>query len=166
MNIYLFFIINVLIIAWPVAFLEIIIEKDKGWGAGHPKDKWYGKIIGENNPIAKAIVNALGVPYIFGYGLVMYGIIIPAILVIEYFVLTQNVFLLLGTFFAICFVEDFSWFVFNWYFDSLSQLLKGPNGSIWWHKKWVRVFKDKYLPMSYFTGLALTIVFLLLASNW
>lgn len=162
MNIYLFFIINVLIIAWPVALLEIIIEKDKGWGAGHPKDKWYGKIIGLNNPIVKAICRILNVPYVFGYGLAMYGVVIPVILVAEYFLLIQNIYLLLAVFVAICFIEDFSWFVFNWHFDSLNQLLKGPNGSIWWHLKWVKISKNMYLPKSYLGGSILTVVFLLL----
>lgn len=163
MNIYLFFIINVLLIAWPVALLEIIIEKDKGWGAGHPKDKWYGKIVGQNNLVMIAISKAINVPYIFGYGLVMYGVIIPIILIAEYFLLTQNIFLLLAIFAAVCFVEDFSWFVFNWYFDSLKQLLKGPNGNIWWHQKWIKISKNNYLPKSYVSGLVLAVVFLLLA---
>lgn len=161
---FLFFIINVLAIAWPVAILEIIIEKDKGWGAGHPKNTWYGKIIGRNNPICTTICKFLNVPYIFGYGLVMYGIFIPAILIVEYFVLTNNVFLLLAIFVAICFIEDFSWFLFNWNFDSLTQLFKGPHGNIWWHLKWVKIYKNIYIPQSYIGGIILTIVFLLLAS--
>lgn len=77
--------LNLLLISLPVAFLEIVIEKDKGWGAGHPKDKWYGKIIGQGNPLMKFICGIVGVPYVFGYGLVMYGIIIPVILILEYF---------------------------------------------------------------------------------
>ncbi|MDD4988842.1 MAG: hypothetical protein PHV42_00235 [Candidatus Pacebacteria bacterium] len=163
MNFYSFFILNVLAIAWPVAILEILIEKDKGWGAGHPKDKWYGKIIAQNNPVMKGLAKAIGVPYFFGYSLVMYWLIIPWILVAEYFILVKNVWLLVAIFIAICFIEDFSWFVFNWYFDSLTQLLKGPNGSIWWHQKWIRIYKNKYLPASYFSGFALVIIFLLIA---
>ncbi len=163
MEIFRFFIANVILIALSVAFFEIITEKDKGWGAGHPKDKWYGKILWQNSPIAQTVVKALGVPYIFGYGFAMYGVIIPLTLIAEYLFLNQNVFLLLAIFVTVCFVEDFLWFVFNWYFDSLKQLFKGPYGSIWWHKKWVKIFKDTYLPQSYFSGLSLTLVFLLLA---
>lgn len=158
-NKFLFFLINVIIIAIPVALLEILIEKDKGWGAGHPKDKWYGKIIGLNNPIMKTICGSLGIPYIFGYGLLMYFILIPAVLVIEYFTLVPNVPLLIAIYVAATALEDFSWFVLNWHFDSLHQLLKGPNGTIWWHKRWIKIFPKTYLPASYLTALILVIFF-------
>jgi hypothetical protein len=166
MNIYLLFLLNVLIIAWPLALFEILLEKDKGWGSGHSKDRWYGKIIGENNLLAKTVVKMFGIPYLFGYFLAMFGFTIPAILIAEYFLVIQNIPLLIAVFIAICFIEDFSWFVFNWYFDSLVQLLKGPNGSIWWHKKWIKISREKYLPASYVTGVILTIIFLLVAANW
>jgi hypothetical protein len=154
---------NLLFIALPVAFLEIIIEKDKGWGAGHPTDSWYGRKIGENNPLMKFLCKTAGIPYVFGYGFWMYFILIPIILLAQYFFWHHNLALMFASSFAIGAVEDFLWFVFNWNFDSLRQLLKGPEGNIWWHKKWVKISSSKYLPRSYFIAFTLTAVLIYLA---
>ncbi len=162
-NKFLFFIINVLVIAIPIAFLEIITEKDKGWGAGHPKDKWYGKIIGEKNPLMQFLAKSVGVPYFFGYGVLMYFVLVPALLVTEYFFMMQNAPLLIAVYFSAVALEDFLWFVFNWYFDSLRQLLKGPSGNIWWHKRWIKIGRQTYLPASYLTAVILTAVFYFLS---
>tara|TARA_B100001971_G_C17936067_1_gene405224 strand:+ start:150 stop:275 length:126 start_codon:yes stop_codon:yes gene_type:complete len=36
----LIYVVNTIVLALPIAILEIFIEKDEGWGAGFPKDKW------------------------------------------------------------------------------------------------------------------------------
>ena len=157
------FLVNVLAIATPIAILEIFLEKDRGWGSGFPKGKWYGKIIGANNYLVKNLVKIIGIPYFFGYLVCMYFFVIPAVLILEYFIVAPNIPLLLAIYFTILVVEDFSWFLLNWNFNSLKELLKGPNGNIWWHKKWVRIYKDKYLPFSYFLAIPF-VLFLLLIS--
>lgn len=158
-----FFTLNVIAIAVPIAFLEIITEKDMGWGAGHPKDKWYGKIIGENYPLIKFLAKSVGVPYFFGYAVFMYFVLIPLLLLGEYFLLIPNASLLIAIYFASVALEDFLWFVFNWHFDSLRQLFKGPLGSIWWHKRWLKIGKQTYLPASYLTAAIFTTIFYFLS---
>ncbi len=158
-----FFILNVLVIAiWP-ALLEIWMEEDKGWGADLPKDTWYGKIIGENNPFMMLLAKTIGVPYFFGYAIFMYFFLVPAVLLLEYSFFLHDGFFILAVYFAVLAVEDFLWFVLNPYFSSLRELLKGPYGSIWWHKRWVKVSKNAYFPSSYFSSLLLVIIFLLLS---
>lgn len=75
-----FFLLNVLSISILVAIVEICIEKEKGWGAGLNKNRWYGKIIGGKNPILKFLATCAGVPYFFGYAIFMYFILVPCIL--------------------------------------------------------------------------------------
>lgn len=145
-------IVNIFAISLPFSIFEIIIEKDKGWGAGLPKDTWYGKHIGEKSAFFQLLADTFGVPYFFGYGILAYFIIVPLILVLEYFFLTSNILFLLATLVGVLFIEDFLWFVLNPHFDSLNQLLKGPNGTIWWHTKWSKVTSSYYLPTSYVKG--------------
>lgn len=153
MNIF-YLLINILVLALPIAILEITLEKDKGWGAGFSKDTWYGRIIGEKNKFLQFLAKMAGVPYFFGYAVFMYFFLVPALLILEYFFLIPDGVFLLATYAGILFVEDFLWFVFNPYFPSLTELLKGPNGNIWWHKRWVRIGENHYLPASYFGGMS------------
>ncbi|MDP2676358.1 MAG: hypothetical protein Q8O83_01595 [bacterium] len=146
---FIIFAVNILVFAIPIAILEILIEKDKGWGAGLPKNKWYGRIIGENNFVTKVMARVLGVPYFFGYAVLMYLFLLPLILLAEHFLLLHNFLLIMAIYIAITVIEDFSWFVLNWNFPALSELLKGPQGSIWWHKRWLKVVNGYYLPRSY-----------------
>lgn len=157
------FTINVFAFAIPIAFLEIFIEKDKGWGAGLSKEKWYGKIVGKNNPFMKLLAKIVGVPYFFGYGIFMFFFLVPSLLLVEHFLIVHNLPLLFAVYFGISVVEDFLWFVFNWHFPAFRELLKGPKGSIWWHQRWVKIFNGYYLPASYFTGFAIVILFLLVS---
>lgn len=146
---FIIFIINVFILAIPIAFLEVLIEKDKGWGAALPKDKWYGMTIGENNLLIKSIASAIGVPYFFGYGVLMYFFLLPLVLLAEHFFILHNFLLTLAIYLGVVVIEDFSWFVINWHFPALRELLKGPQGSIWWHKRWLKMLNGYYLPKSY-----------------
>ena len=158
-----FFIINVLAIAlWP-ALLEIWMEKDKGWGADLPKDTWYGRIIGENNAFMQWLTKTIGIPYFFGYAISMYFFLVPVTLLLEYHFFLRDGFFLLAVYFAVLAVEDFLWFVLNPYFSSLRELLKGPHGNIWWHKRWIKISGNSYLPASYFSSLVLVTTFLLLS---
>ena len=160
---FLFFSLNIIAIALPVALLEILLEKNTGWGSSFPKDKWYGKIIGINNKYIALITKIVGIPYFFGYLIFMYFFIIPAMLILEYLFLIQNLFLLIAVYFAILATEDFLWFLLNWNFNSLTELLKGPDGSIWWHKKWIKIFKKTYIPRSYLISAILVIILFILS---
>ena len=146
----LLFLLNVFAISIPVALFEIWMEKDKGWGSGLPKDKWYGAIIGKENLFMRNLARIIGVPYFFGYAVFMYFLLIPVVLVLEYFFYIPQILFLFAVYIAILAVEDFSWFALNPYFPSLRELLKGPQGSIWWHKRWIRIAPLRYLPFSYF----------------
>jgi len=157
------FFVNVFGIALFGAIFEIVMERDKGWGGGLDKGHWYGRIIGENNPAMKFLSVSAGVPYFFGYAVAMYFVLVPTVLLFQSFYFDLNFFLILAVYFSILALEDFLWFAFNPFFPSLSELLKGPRGSIWWHKKWVRIGNDTYLPQSYFTSALLVALFLALA---
>lgn len=161
-NIPLFFLLNVIVLSTAIAILEIIIEKDAGWGANLPKDKWYGKIIGKDNFLLIKLAKLLGVPYFFGYGILMYFFLLPLVLLTEFFITRYDLLFFFAIFALTTALEDFLWFVFNWNFNSLTELLRGPHGKIWWHQKWVKIWPNKYLPRSYFIAAALTAILLLL----
>ncbi|MDD3284674.1 MAG: hypothetical protein PHZ07_03715 [Patescibacteria group bacterium] len=158
---YLIYILNILLIALPLAIFEICIEPSGGWGSSWLKNKWYAKPFIPENKIVKFFVRIFNVESPLNYHLFMFGFIIPAIFLLEYIFITQNIILLLSGFVAVLVFEDFLWFLLNWRFDSLKQLLKGPNGSIWWHKGWIKVSKNKYLPISYFIMFPISIILLL-----
>lgn len=142
--------------------MEIVIEKDKGWGAGLAKDTWYGRIVGEQNPVMKLLAKFIGIPYFFGGLILIYFLVIPGILALEYFFILPNLPLLAAVYLAILVVEDFSWFLLNWHFPALRELLKGPHGTIWWHRRWVKICNGYYLPLSYFLPIPLITVLLYL----
>lgn len=156
------FLLNVIAVSLFGALFEICMEKDKGWGAGLDKSRWYGRIIGEKNRVLKFLAENAGVPYFFGYAIAMYFILVPGVLLFEYFFLNQSIFLFIAMYFSILALEDFTWFLLNPYFHSLQELLKGPNGSIWWHRKWVRIGSKSYLPQSYFTSAVMVVALLIL----
>lgn len=163
MNNYLVYILNILLIALPLAIFEICIEVGGGWGSSWPKHRWYAKPFIPENRIVKFFVKIFNVESPLNYHLFMFGLIIPVIFLLQYFYFTKNILLLISCFVAVLVFEDFLWFLLNWRFDSLRQLLKGPNGSIWWHKGWIKVGKNKYLPISYFIMIPISIILLILA---
>lgn len=155
------FLIDIVFLAIPIALFEITIEKDKGWGAGLPEDRWYGRVVGENNTVMRILASIIGVPYFFGYGILMYLILLPLFLFVEYLFFVPNLILLLTIYIGIVVTEDFSWFVLNWHFSSLKELFKGPHGSIWWHKRWIKLFNGYYLPRSYLAIIVASILLFL-----
>lgn len=165
MNKIYFYILNVLAIAVPLAFFEIIVEKKSGWGSSWQKNKWYAKAFAPKSAFMKFIAKALDIEPPLNYHVLMFLLVIPVIFLFEYFYIKKNILLLLASFSGALVTEDFLWFLFNWYFDSLHQLLKGPNGTIFWHKRWFKISgssgKDKYLPASYFSAMAISLLLLL-----
>jgi hypothetical protein len=164
MNTYTIYLLNILFIALPLAIFEIVIEKGVGWGGGWNKSKWYAKKFLPNNSIVKLLIKVLKIESPLFYHFLVFAIILPVIFIFEYFYWTNNILLLLASFIGVMVCEDFLWFLLNWNFDSLRQLLKGPKGSIWWHKRWVKISANAYLPIAYFSTLLLSLVLLFLAS--
>ncbi len=157
------FLLNVLAISIPLAIFEVVLEKERGWGQALPKNKWYGKKVGIRNLVMRFICWVVGVPYFSGYGLLLWYILFPLLIALEYVFLVSNFFLLLAVFVFVLAVEDFLWFVFNPYFPALQELLKGPKGKIWWHKRWLRIYGGYHLPFSYAISASLAIIFLFLS---
>lgn len=157
------YILNIFLVALPLAIFEIIIERDKGWGSGWQKSKWYAKPFAPSSKTVKFLAKILNIEPPLNYHIVVFGLVLPSIFLCQYLYVTSNVVLLLACFVAVTVFEDFLWFLLNWHFTSLRQLFKGPHGTIWWHKRWIRVFKNYYLPGAYFTAVPLSIILLLLA---
>ncbi|MAF79916.1 hypothetical protein CL629_02450 [bacterium] len=155
----LIYAVNIIAIALPIALFEICIEKGTGWGAGFSKDKWYGKIIGKNNRWAEFLTRTIGIPHFTTYHICMLFLFLPILLAVEYFFFLHNILLIVAIYIGVLIIEDFLWFVLNWHFPALKELLKGPHGKIWWHKQWIKIFNKFYLPKSY---LAIIISILLL----
>jgi hypothetical protein len=159
MNNYIFYGLNILLFAIPLALTEISLEKANGWGGGFSKDKWYGKSFIKGTAFGRQMIKVTR----FKEPPLNYHIIIillfPTVFILEYIFGAKNIWLLISCFWGVNLFGDLSWFCFNWYFDSLTQLLKGPNGSISWHRDWVKIGKNSYLPAVYFIWLALSIIF-------
>lgn len=165
MNNYLFYALNVLLFALPLALFEINLEKSQGWGGGFPKDRWYGKSFLKGTVFGKILTKLTKLESPLNYHVIIM-LLFVVVFVSEYLYGTKNIWLLLSCFFGVNFFADLAWFSFNWHFDSMKQLLKGKNGSITWHKDWVKVGKNSYLPTVYPLWLGLSIVFFILAQIW
>lgn len=135
------FAVNVLVISLILAIFEISIEKDKGWatGLGPFWGKQYGGLIAT---IAEK-------HYLTRYHIVMFCGVLPLILVTEYLRVRTGILLFVASWLAIGVLEDFLWFVLNWYFPgSLRMLLAGK---IWWHPKYWAIGSIQ-LPRYYFVS--------------
>jgi len=158
-----FYIFNIIIIALPLAIFEIIIEKDKGWGSGWDKNKWYAKKFIPDNIIVKSLAKILKIEPPLNYHALVFGFLLPVLFIAQYIYVVNDALLLLASLVSVLVFEDMFWFIFNWNFGSFRQLLRGPEGSIWWIKGWVRIYKKYYLPKSYFIGLPISIILLVLS---
>jgi len=164
MSIYLLHpLLNILFFALPLALFEISAEKNHGWGSGWSKDKWYAKSILKGTRFGSQLTKITKLEPPLNYHLILSYFIFGGVFLLEYIFGARNVFLVIGSFFTTLLFADLIWFACNWYFDSWTQLLKGPNGSIFWHKDWIKISKDKYLPTSYFSWLVAAVVFIILA---
>lgn len=162
----LFLFYNILFLSLPLAIFEIIIEKDKGWGGGWNKTKWCAKPFAPNSKLTRFLVKILKVETPLNYHLLMFAVVFPIIFIAQYVFITHNILLLFTAFITVILFEDVLWFAINWNFDSFKQLLKGPNGSIWWHKSWVKISSHNYLPTSYFIWPILVVILYLLAQRY
>lgn len=155
--------LNIIFFAIPLALCEIYFEKSHGWGSGWSKDKWYAKSILKGTKLGKQLTKITKLEPPLNYHLILSYFVFGGVFLLEYIFGTRNVFLVIGSFFVTLLVADLVWFLCNWYFDSWTQLLKGPHGSIFWHKDWLKISATKYLPKSYLVWFIAAIVFLVLA---
>jgi hypothetical protein len=103
------------------------------------------------------LVKTLEIERPLNYHFLVFAVAIPLIFFLEYYYSTYNALFFFATFVGALVAEDFLWFLLNWHFDSRTQLLKGPHGSIWWHKRWIRISKKHYVPACYFLALLLSV---------
>ena len=163
MTIAIFLIKNILFFAIPLALVEICIEKGQGWGGGLSKDKWYAKSILRNTKLGAFIQKITKLDLPLNFHLIISYVIYPIFLILDYVFLSKNIFLIIAGLFVIMMCADFSWFAFNWNFDSLTELTKGPTGNIFWHKKWVKISATKYIPIMYVEYFLFATIFVSLA---
>ena len=161
MNNYTFYFLNILLFSLPLSLFEINLEKKNGWGGAFPKDRWYGKSFLKGTKIGAALTKITRLESPLNYHVLI--MILFATVFISELLIGKNIWLVLACFFGVNFFADFFWFAFNWNFDSFKQLLKGPNGSITWHKGWLKIAKESYLPTVYPIWLGLSIIFFFLS---
>jgi hypothetical protein len=181
LRIVLKWLLNVLVTSVVLALFEILLEKNRGWGSGLNPNGW-GRKLFEGSVIARVAEK----PYLTVYHLFLFLVIVPAGFSVEYLMWKSfgightfysgvldgsgkslnlqagNLRLVLMLYFisiwlALIAVEDFLWFVMNWYYrNSLQKLLAGE---IWWHRRWIRLGPVK-LPRFYLSSLLAAGVFL------
>lgn len=129
--------LDVLAISLAVAIFEIVLEKDQGWASARGNNFW-GRPIWIHTWFSTIFEKQ----YVTVYHLGMFGVAIPGALIAEWLALRSAgialpLLSIVAAWLAITAVEDFLWFVLNWYYpSSLRDLLAGK---IWWHTRWVRL---------------------------
>ncbi len=147
------FFVNFFVLSLILAIFEISTEKDKGWGTG------LGSFWGKKFFVEGVISRVCEKHYFTLYHLVMFGLIVPLILYGEHLWFKMPLFFLVASWIEIAVIEDFLWFILNWYFPgSLRKLLAGE---IWWHTVYWRIGNIR-LPRFYFLSSFWATGFLLL----
>lgn len=162
MNILVFYIVDILVLSAGLAVFEISIEKGRGWGSGWNKERWYAKPFAPGTRFAAFLHEMNGVAPYTNYHILFFGMAIPAIVVIESFIWPMNAFFYIAVYFGVATLEDPLWFILDWHGRHFGEMLQGPNGPVFWYKKWVRLGQGRYLPVSYLSGTVLSVIFLAL----
>lgn len=173
--------VNILVISFVLAVFEILLEKNNGWGSGLNPHGW-GRKVFEGTFVARISEK----PYFTVYHIFMFAAVVPTCLIVEYSVAralgvvhaaysnilgTSNSYLVaqvdkvhfmpflyfVSVWFAIVFVEDFLWFVMNWYYPNSLQALF--SGNVWWHKRWISLGTVK-VPRFYLWSFVLSVTLL------
>lgn len=151
-----FWLTDVMLLSTILALVEIVIEKDRGWASAF-SGLGLGKKFFAGTPFTRLIDK----PYVTSYHLLVFGALLPLVLGIQYragvlagFPFSSrtghtiaDLLFFCSAFLAICILEDFLWFVLNWYYpSSLADLLAGK---IWWHTNWISLGPSLKLPRVY-----------------
>lgn len=153
------YLIVVAVIAIPVALFEVwgIAHYHVGWGEPLPQNTAWGKPL-----ISKAPFNLVGVQLLTRYHFFMYGLLVPALVLLLGLMLRQTTasppihwlgwltYTVAGVL-GVMVLEDFLFFVFSTVFGApyphaLSRLFRGEAS---WHPYQIRVFRLFSLPAAY-----------------
>lgn len=158
---------DVTLLSGILAVIEIVLEKDQGWASALDASVW-GKKLLAGTPVVRWIDK----PYVTSYHLLVFGALLPAVLWAQYRSgvlarlgaapsaghLVADILFLFSAYLAICILEDFLWFVLNWYYpSSLTDLFAGD---IWWHTEWIPLGPSVKVPRVYLSvgGVALCLL--------
>jgi hypothetical protein len=149
-----------------LAVIEIVLERGQGWASTF-NERGLGKKLLAGTPLVRWIDK----PYITAYHLLVFGALLPCVLLTQYRIVLLARFgsasgvhaipgflFFFSAFLAICIFEDFLWFALNWHYpSSLTDLLRG---NIWWHTDWIALGPSVKLPRCYFSvgGIALCLL--------
>lgn len=140
--------INVLVVAVPLAIFEIWLGRFKdGWGGEFRHPFWGYKITWR--PLCLVMQKT----YVTPYHLLMFGLVIPAALGIECWVLRHQIVwpvFFLALWIGVAILEDFLWFALNWHYPGALRRLVREGLS--WHTKWVQLSKNVKVPSFYVTS--------------
>lgn len=168
MKLSVFYLANVLAVAFPLALLEIWLEKYKtGWNGEFRNQFWGHKIYN------KFICVIFQKTYVSVYHVIMFAGVIPAIYLVEYLLLREratehgwiitvwSVRFIPALYFpalwlGVATLEDFLWFALNWRFPHALRRL--TSGEMTWHTKWIKITPSVKVPDFYLTVPILIIV--------
>ena len=180
MKTFLFYIANVLLFAIPLGLFEVYLERFKSGWDGEFFDPFWGKKIN-----VAWMDKAFEKTYVTPYHIIMFGIVFPGIIALEYLGLHcvaghgwwrldfWGISIIPLAFIPAVLVgnmvfEDFLWFVFNsycWWFkvrfpDALAKLFRGE---FKWHTKWIDIpLVGIKLPRFYIWATAIAIILLII----
>ncbi len=102
MNHYLFYALNVLFFALPLALFEINLEKASGWGGTFPKNKWYGKSFIRGTRFGRVLTKITKLEAPLNYHVIIM-ILFPTVFALEYIFGTRNIWLIISCFWGVNF---------------------------------------------------------------
>ena len=171
--------VNAVVLGVVFALFEILLERERGWASGMNPNGW-GRRLLEGSFIARIFEK----PYFTAYHCFVFVCVVPAVLIGEcmlgfstrllrpsavppvlgFLKLAQIgnvqfvlVFFAIAVWLSFMVVEDFLWFLWNWYYPGSAKDLF--SGRIWWHLKWIRI-RGVMIPRFYLSTNLLAILFL------
>ncbi len=150
---------DILIIATPLAVLEIYLERFKsGWNG-----EFYSPFCGKKLYF-KWIMKSMERAYISVYHLIMFGVILPTIYLVEYLILAHiagyggwvisfygiamvPILYLIAVGIGVATLEDLLWAMLNWHYPN--TLKRFFNAELLWHTEWVNITPTKKVPKFY-----------------
>ncbi len=181
----LFFVVNVVVIATPLALFEIWLERYKsGWGGEFYSPFWGYKI--EFSFLSKIklgfLLKILEKTYVTPYHLLMFGLVLPGIFTAEFLWLKHlaggvsswvlpvgfwgisivPVIYFVALWIGVATLEDFLWSALNWHYEN--AMSRFFSGDLAWHAKWSELAPGIKVP-SFYISSPIWIAFLLI-SQW
>ncbi len=140
--------INVLVVAVPLALFEIWLERFKtGWGGEFRSPFWGYKITWR--PLCLVMQKT----YVTPYHLLMFGLVIPVTLVAQCWLTPLPVVgpvYFLALWIGVATLEDFLWAALNWHYPR--ALHRMFHQGLSWHTKWIELTQEVKVPRFYITS--------------